>query len=129
AGVGGNLAVKYIIGCQVDVGGVDLGFGGAIEFTGGMLSGLGLDGSLSLGLAPGQVAIVDITDKDLSDSGVAAVQLSQISFNLNKCGGYASARSAVKVIGAKGYSTDDGALSGEGTLIQSTLYGKPFSIG
>ena len=129
AGVGGNLAVKYIVGCQVDVGGIDLSVGGALGINGeGLLSG-GLDGGLSLGLAPGQVAIVDITDKDFSDAGVAAVQLSQISFNLNKCGGFASARSAVKVIGAKGYSTDDGALSGEGTLIQSTLYGKPFSIG
>ncbi|UPG69541.1 MspA family porin [Gordonia hongkongensis] len=126
-GVGGNLAVKYIVGCQVDVGGVDLSVGGALEM--GASTTVGLSGGLTLGLAPGQVAIVSVTDKDLSDSGVASVQLSQISFNLNNCGGFASARSAVKVIGAKGYSTDDGKLSGEGTLIQSTLYGKPFSIG
>ena len=125
-GVGGNLAVKYIVGCQVDVGGVDLSVGGALEM--GASTTVGLSGGLTLGLAPGQVAIVSVTDKDLSDSGVASVQLSQISFNLNNCGGFASARSAVKVIGAKGYSTDDGKLSGEGTLIQSTLYGKPFSI-
>ncbi|OCW86600.1 hypothetical protein GR168_06630 [Gordonia sp. JH63] len=129
AGVGGKLAVKYIVGCQVDVGGIDLELGGGIDFVGGVLDGIAIDGAVSLGLKPGQVTVVDITDKDLSDSGVAAVQLSQLSFNLNKCGGFASARSAVKVIGAKGYSTDDGKLSGEGTLIQSTLYGKPFSIG
>ncbi len=124
AGVGGKLAVKYIVGCQVDVSGVTLGLDGAIS-----LSAATLSGELGLPLAPGQVGIVDITDKDLSDSGVAAVQLSQLSFTLPECGGFASARSAVKVIGAKGYSTDDGKLTGEGTLIQSTLYGKPFSIG
>ena len=124
AGVGGNLAVKYIIGCQVDVSGITLDLSGAISLTATTLSG-----SLGLPLKPGQVAVVDITDKDYSDSGVAAVQLSQLSFNLNQCGGYASARSAVKTIGAKGYSTDDGKVSGEGTLIQSTLYGQPFTIG
>ncbi|KSU58466.1 MULTISPECIES: MspA family porin [unclassified Gordonia (in: high G+C Gram-positive bacteria)] len=124
AGVGGNLAVKYIIGCQVDVSGITLDLSGAISLTATTLSG-----SLGLPLKPGQVAVVDITDKDFSDEGVAAVQLSQLSFNLNQCGGYASARSAVKTIGAKGYSTDDGKVSGEGTLIQSTLYGKPFTIG
>lgn len=126
-GVGGKLAVKYLVGCQVDVGGIDLSAGGALGFAGTVPS-LGLDGGISLGLAPGQVALVDITDKDFSDSGVAAIQLSQISFNLNNCGGFASARSVAKVIGAKGYNTDDGALSGEGTLLQSTLYGQPFSI-
>ncbi|MBA5845992.1 MspA family porin [Gordonia amicalis] len=122
-GVGGKLAVKYIIGCQVDVSGVTLGLDGAIS-----LSAATLSGSFGLPLAPGQVAVVDITDKDLSDKGIAAVQLSQLSFTLPGCGGFASARSAVKVIGAKGYDTADGKLSGEGTLIQSTLYGKPFSI-
>ncbi|MBD0862251.1 MspA family porin [Gordonia sp. zg691] len=123
AGVGGKLAVKYIIGCQVDVSGITLDLSGAIS-----LSATTLNGSLGLPLKPGQVAVVDITDKDFSDSGVSAIQLSQLTFNLNQCGGYASARSAAKVIGAKGYSTDDGKLSGEGTLIQSTLYGKPFTI-
>lgn len=125
-GVGGKLAVKYLVGCQVDVGGIDLSAGGSIGLSDAL--SLGLEGGISLGLAPGQVALVDITDKDFSDSGVAAIQLSQISFNLNNCGGFASARSVAKVIGAKGYNTDDGTLSGEGTLLQSTLYGKPFSI-
>ncbi len=126
-GVDGKLAVKYLIGCQVDVGGIDLALGGSLGLDADSLTG-GLSGGISLGLAPGQVALVDITDKDFSDSGVAAIQLSQTSFYLNNCGGFASARSVAKVIGAKGYSTDDGSLSGEGTLVQSTLYGKPFTI-
>ncbi|MCT1355911.1 MspA family porin [Gordonia sp. p3-SID1431] len=124
-GVGGNLAVTYLVGCQVNLDGLELGLGGSIDFF--AQSG-GLSGSLNLPLSPGQVAEVSITDKDLSDAGVASIQLSQLSFTLNKCGGFASVRSVAKVTAAKGYSTDDGKLSGEGTLIQSTLYGKPFSI-
>ncbi|OLT49550.1 hypothetical protein BJF87_00085 [Gordonia sp. CNJ-863] len=124
-GVGGNLAVTYLVGCQVNLDGLELGLGGSIDFI--AQSG-GLSGSLNLPLSPGQVAEVSITDKDLSDSGVASIQLSQLSFTLNKCGGYASVRSVTKVIAAKGYSTDEGTVSGEGTLLQSTLYGQPFSI-
>lgn len=123
AGVNGNVAVKYIVGCQVDVSGLELGLGGALSITAANISG-----SLTLPLAPGQVAVVDITDKDFSAGKSMAIQLSQLSFNLNGCAGFASARSAVKVIAAKGYNTDDGTVNGEGTLIQSTLYGKPFSI-
>lgn len=123
AGVNGNIAVKYIVGCQVDVSGLELGLSGALS-----IESAGLSGSLSLPLAPGQVAVVDITDKDFKSGKSMAIQLSQLSFNLNGCAGYASARSAVKVIAAKGYNTDDGTVNGEGTLIQSTLYGKPFSI-
>lgn len=121
--VNGNIAVKYIVGCQVDVSGLELGLGGAISMTAASLSG-----SLTLPLSPGQVAVVDITDKDFKAGKPMSIQLSQLSFNLNGCAGFASARSAVKVIAAKGYNTDDGTVNGEGTLIQSTLYGKPFSI-
>ncbi len=124
AGVNGNIAVKYIIGCQVDVSGLELGLSGALDYTGAGTLG----GSLSLPLSPGQVAVVDVTDKDFKAGKPMSIQLSQLSFNLNGCAGYASARSAVKVIAAKGYNTDDGTVNGEGTLIQSTLYGKPFSI-
>jgi hypothetical protein len=123
-GVNGNLAVKYIIGCQVNVEGIQLGLGGALTFG---LENI-VSGSLTIPLSPGQVAVVDITDKDFDAGKPMSIQLSQLSFNLNGCGGYASARSAVKVIAAKGYNTDDGTVNGEGTLIQSTLYGKPFSI-
>ncbi|WP_168701254.1 MspA family porin [Gordonia paraffinivorans] len=122
-GIGGKLGLYYIIGCQVDISGVSLSLDGAIS-----LSEAGIGAGFSLPIGPGDVKVVEITTKDLSDKGVAAVQISQLSFGLEGCGGAASARSAVKVIGAKGYNTDDGSLSGEGTLIQSTLYGQPFSI-
>ncbi|MGW6032884.1 MspA family porin [Gordonia terrae] len=123
ADVGGKLAVYYAVGCQVNIDGLSLSLDGAIS-----LSEAGVTAGLSLPIGPGDVKVISVTSKDLSDSGVAAVQLSQFSINLEGCGGYASARSIVKVIGAKGYSTDDGKLSGEGTLIQSTLYGQPFGI-
>jgi len=125
AGVAGNIAVKYIVGCQVDVSGLSLGLSGALDIV---AQTAGLSGSFTLPLSPGQVAIVDITDKDFDAGKAMSIQLTQLSFKLNGCGGYASARSAVKVIAAKGYNTDDGTVNGEGTLIQSTLYGKPFSI-
>ncbi|WGJ86833.1 MULTISPECIES: MspA family porin [Gordonia] len=122
-GVEGNLAVKLLVGCQVDIGDVELG--AAIAFD---LESVSVDGAFSIGLKPGQVAVVNVTDKDFSDAGKAAVQLSRFEVSVQKCGGFASARTAVKVIGAKGFSTDDGTVSGEGTLIQSTLYGQPFSL-
>ncbi|MDH3014572.1 MspA family porin [Gordonia alkanivorans] len=122
-GVSGNLAVKLLVGCQVDITGLSGGIGAGIDLTGAELSG-----ALSIPLSPGQVALVDITDKDLADNGQAAIQLSQFEVSVQQCGGFASARTITKVIGAKGYSTDDGKVSGEGSLIQSTLYGQPFSL-
>ncbi|WP_288815892.1 MspA family porin [uncultured Gordonia sp.] len=123
AGVGGNLSVKLLVGCQVDITGFEGGLGVGFDLTSATASG-----SLSIPLSPGQVVVADVTDKDLSDSGRAAIQISQFEVNVQQCGGYASARTITKVIGAKGYSTDDGTVSGEGTLIQSTLYGQPFSL-
>ncbi|GAB83381.1 MspA family porin [Gordonia rubripertincta] len=123
-GVSGNLAVKLLVGCQVDITGLSGGLGGALDIAGGFEA----SGALSIPLSPGQVAVVDITDKDLADNGQAAIQLSQFEVSVQQCGGFASARTITKVIGAKGYSTDDGKVSGEGSLIQSTLYGQPFSL-
>ncbi|WP_279107021.1 MspA family porin [Gordonia paraffinivorans] len=122
-GVSGNLAVKLLVGCQVDITGLSGGLG-----IGASLTEASIDGALSIPLSPGQVALVDITDKDLADNGQAAIQLSQFEVSVQQCGGFASARTIAKVIGAKGYNTDDGTVNGEGTLIQSTLYGQPFSL-
>ncbi len=125
-GVSGNLAVKLLVGCQVDITGLSGGFGAGIDILGGLANATG---AVSIPLSPpGQVALVDITDKDLADNGQAAIQLSQFEVSVQQCGGFASARTITKVIGAKGYSTDDGKVSGEGSLIQSTLYGQPFSL-
>ncbi|VFA90095.1 MspA [Gordonia paraffinivorans] len=124
-GVSGNLAVKLLVGCQVDITGLEGGLSAGVDILAQTFSSAG---SITIPLNPGQVALVDVTDKDLSDSGQAAIQLSQFEVSVQKCGGFASARTIAKVIGAKGYNTDDGTVNGEGTLIQSTLYGQPFSL-
>ncbi|PWD44795.1 hypothetical protein ACN93_01800 [Gordonia paraffinivorans] len=123
-GVSGNLAVKLLVGCQVDVTGLEGGLSGALDVFGATSA----SGSISIPLTPGQVALVDVTNKDLAENGQAAIQLSQFEVSVQRCGGFASARTIAKVIGAKGYNTDDGSVNGEGTLIQSTLYGQPFSL-
>ncbi|MDL9945814.1 MspA family porin [Gordonia sp. ABSL11-1] len=124
AGVNGNIAVKVLIGCQVDITGLEGGLGLGVDIA----PSASLSGSLTIPLTPGQVAKVDVTDKDISDGGVAAIQLDQFGINVEKCGGYASARTIVQTVGAKGYNTDEGSVNGEGTYLQSTLYGKPFSL-
>lgn len=125
-GVGGNLAVGYIIGCQVDISGITLGFGGGLNISAPVVS---FNGGLSLPIKPGQVAILSsIANKDLSKKGIASVQLSNVEVDLPACGGYAAARSWATVTGAKDYDPKDGTLNGSGTYMQSTLYGQPFSI-
>ena len=122
-GVAGNVALKYIVGCQVNVEGLSLGLNGSLS-----LSAAGVSGSLSLPLTPGQVAVVSVTDKDIDAGGSGAIQVSDYTILLPNCAGYASARSAVKVVAATGYSPKDGTLSGTGSYVQSTLYGQPFSL-
>ena len=74
------------------------------------------------------MAVADVTDKDFKAVKPAAIQTERFGIDVQRCGGYASARTVSKVIAAKGYNTDDGTVNGEGNLIQSTLYGKPFSL-
>ncbi|MFW0786855.1 MspA family porin [Gordonia sp. CPCC 206044] len=121
-GVSGNIAVKVLIGCQVDITGLEGGISGTISAS------PSLSGSLSVPLKPGEVVVADVTDKDIKEGGAASVQLDRFAVDVQQCGGYASARTIVTTVGAKGYSTDDGTVSGEGSYIQSTLYGKPFSL-
>lgn len=119
----GNVALVYLVGCQVNVDGLSLGLGGSLDLT-----SAGVSGSLSLPLTPGQVAEVSVTDKDISAGGVSSIQVQDFTIILPSCGGYASARSAVRVVAADGYSTDDGTVSGSGNYVQSVLYGQPFSL-
>lgn len=126
SGVGGTLHLGYIIGCQVDISGISLGLSTGFDLTTAALSGAF---SLSLPIKPGQVAFVsDVYDTDLSDKGVAALQVSNYQVELPRCGGYAAARSVVQVLAAKGYDAKDGTLNADGTVMQSTLYGQPFNV-
>ncbi len=128
AGVGGNLKVQILAGCQIDVS--DIGASGSGGITLSATPSISISGGLMFPIKPGEAALYDVTDKDLSDSGLAQIQLQDFEITFPNCGGYASARSVTKVIAAKGYevSDDDDVATGEGTLMQSTLYGQPFFV-
>ncbi len=122
---GGNVEVGYLVGCQVNIGSLDAGVSGSINPV-----GPGISGSISLPLAPGEIKKVSIDDNDFTkDKHVMSIQLSGTEIDVQGCGGYASARSYVKVLAAEGYNTDAGTVNGASGIIQATLYGKPFSLG
>lgn len=121
---GGNVEVGYLVGCQVNVGSLDAGVSGSF---GGPPS---VSGSISFPLAPGEIKKVAIDDNDFTkDKHVMSIQLSGTEIDVQGCGGYASARSYVRVLAAEGYNTDAGTVNGASGAIQATLYGKPFSLG
>ncbi|GAB93491.1 MspA family porin [Gordonia rhizosphera] len=136
AGLGGKLKVYVVAGCQLNVNDLTIGGSGGISIGGSPLDPsswiptVGLDGGVSIPIAPGQAAIVKVTDKDLKEGGTVAIQLSNYEITFPNCGGYASARTYVKTIAATGYEIDDehDVVTGTGSLIQSTLYGQPFFV-
>ncbi|MGC4935601.1 MspA family porin [Gordonia sp. DT30] len=127
-GVNGKLSVKILAGCQIDVSGFSATTGGSLTVAPPSLT---LSGGISLPIKPGEATIQDVsvTKKFKSGKG-AAVQLSNFEIEFPNCGGYASARTIVVATGAKGYdiNADDDTVTGEGTLLKSTLYGQPFFV-
>ncbi|GAC48923.1 MspA family porin [Gordonia aichiensis] len=124
SGLSGNISLNYIVGCQVNIDGLSLGLTGGFDIS----PSISASGSISLPLSPGQVAVVSAFDKDIKAGGSSTLQATGIQVALPNCGGYASARSAVKVVAGNGYNTDKGTVNGSGTYLQSTLYGQPFSL-
>lgn len=120
----GKLEVGYLVGCQIDITGFEGSFSGALDLVAGAADG---SASVSIPLKPGQVAYVKVTDKDIKD-GIASIQTTDFEISVEQCGGYASSRSVAKVLAAEGFNTNDGTVNGEGGLVQSTLFGKPFSL-
>ncbi|MFT4128195.1 MAG: MspA family porin [Gordonia sp. (in: high G+C Gram-positive bacteria)] len=127
SGLGGKFYLGYLIGCQVDISGLTLDLGAGLDFAAASGS---LSAGLSIPLTPGSVASVIVTYKSLNDAGNAAIQLSRYQIDVQGCGGYAQARSVALVRAAAGYTVDEDndTLTGTGSLIQSSLYGKPFSL-
>ncbi|WGJ86834.1 MULTISPECIES: MspA family porin [Gordonia] len=129
---GGSIAAGYLVGCQVNFGGVDPEAGAGVEVTeDGPSPSAELGTTFSLG--PGEANYVPIIsetsgddtsykDYEVSDYSFkgqkGGVAYSQEKFGLDGCAGYASAKAKIKVT----VSTD--AVKGV-----ITLYGKPFSIG
>lgn len=118
----GAMTVGYLVGCQVDITGLQGGISGSIGLTSS------LSGSLSVPLMPGQVAFVRADSLNLN-KGHGTVMVDSFQIDVQQCGGYASARSVVQVMAGSGLSTKDDQLSGDSGFVQSTLYGAPFSLG
>ncbi len=119
----GVMTVGFLIGCQVDITGLEGGLSGGLN-----LDGVSLSGALSVPLAPGQVARVVSDDIEIT-KGKATVLIDHFQIDVQQCGGYASARSMVQVMAADGLTAEDGAITGDSGFLQTTLYGKPFSLG
>ncbi|QNG17818.1 mspA family protein [Rhodococcus triatomae] len=107
-----TLKTGYIVGCQVDITGLEAGLSGGLS-----LSGADLSGSLSLPIKPGEVKFASIKSKKLKEPGVAAIQYKDAEIQVQGCGGYAQAR-AYTVVEVPGNH-----------YVKGTLYGQPFSIG
>ncbi|HCS57883.1 MAG TPA: hypothetical protein DIW80_12310 [Gordonia polyisoprenivorans] len=126
-GVTGRVYVGFLLGCQINISGLSGGLSGSIDLTTGLPTA---SGSLSIPLTPGTVKAVAVDYKTIGDSGVAAFQLDHYGIDVQQCGGFAQARSFVYVMSGKGFKvdTDNDVIDSEGGYIQSTLWGKPFSL-
>ncbi|MFI2220400.1 MspA family porin [Rhodococcus sp. NPDC019639] len=107
-----RVSTGYIVGCQVDITGLSAN----PTFSLG-LDSLTTSTSLSVTLKSGEVKYVPVAAKDIKKDGVYALQYQDAELQVQKCGGFAQARSysVVEIVG-NDYS-------------KSVLYGAPFSIG
>lgn len=106
----GKLTTGYIVGCQIDITGLEGGLTGSLSTT-----SAGLSGALSVPLKPGEAKFVSLGSKSF-EGGVASIQYKQQGIDVQACGGYAQARAYTVVQTSGDY------------VIKSTLYGAPFSI-
>ena len=107
-----RVSTGYIVGCQVDITGLS-----ASPSFSADLSSLTPSLGLSVPLNSGEVKYVPIAAKDIKKDGVYALQYQDAELQVQKCGGFAQARSysVVEIVG-NDYS-------------KTVLYGAPFSIG
>lgn len=107
----GTLKTGYIVGCQINIDGLEGALTGSADISGTV----GLSGTLTVPLTPGEVKIVPIGSKSF-EGGVASIQYKRQGIDVQQCGGYAQAR-AYSIVQTSG-----------NYVIKSTLYGAPFSI-
>ncbi|OZC55362.1 MULTISPECIES: MspA family porin [Nocardiaceae] len=134
-GATGTLKTGYLVGCQLDMEDLNLGFDLGAGIEGGntniitlfpipfLIGGEGettnkIEGGFSFDvpLKDREVAAVEIASKDVK-GGTTAVQYQDVAISVQNCGGYAQARS---------YTTLE--LTGD-YRYKGTLYGQPFSLG
>ncbi|AZG45048.1 MspA family porin [Gordonia insulae] len=110
-GAAATLSTGYIVGCQVDIKGLS----GDLSAT--LSASPSATASLSVPLAAGQVAFVQVSRKNIEKPGTYTIGYDRAQLTVQNCGGYAQARA---------FST----VETTGKLHQKVnLYGKPFSIG
>jgi hypothetical protein len=107
-----RVSTGYIVGCQVDITGLSANPSFSLGFD-SLSPSLGL----TVPLNSGEVKYVPVAAKDIKKDGVYALQYQDAELQVQKCGGFAQARSysVVEIVG-NDYS-------------KTVLYGAPFSIG
>lgn len=128
---GGTIYGGYVVGCQLNISGMDSGNSGGVEPT--TFSGTLANSGTTLHLGPGQagwVPIIQTTSGEYTNyrdynvnqftfrGNRGGVAFSQEAFRVNGCGGYASARARFTV-----------EVETETVRAQAVVWGKPFSIG
>ncbi|MFT4201378.1 MspA family porin [Gordonia sp. (in: high G+C Gram-positive bacteria)] len=115
-GAAATLSIGYVVGCQVDIGSLDLGLSAAITDIRSLGFG-GAGGTISLPLAPGQIVYAQIDKKKLEKPGTYHFDWLRSQMEIQGCGGYAQARSHITV-----------EKTGEDHE-KVSLWGKPFTMG
>ncbi|WP_439031199.1 MspA family porin [Gordonia terrae] len=111
-GAAATLSTGYIVGCQVNIKGLQGGLSGTITPTAPTVSG-----SLTVPLAAGDVTFVVLTSKNIEKPGTYHLGYDDAQIDVQNCGGYAQARAFTTI-----------ETTGE-VHQKVNLYGKPFSIG
>ncbi|MFW0796226.1 MspA family porin [Gordonia sp. CPCC 205515] len=110
-GAAATLSTGYIVGCQVNLKGLEGGLSGTISASPSATA------NLTVPVAAGQVVFVQVSRKDIEKPGTYTIGYDRAQLTIQNCGGYAQARA---------FST----VETTGKLHQKVnLYGKPFSIG
>ena len=111
-GAAATLSTGYIIGCQVNIKGLQGGLSGSLTPTAPSLSG-----TLTVPLAAGDVTFVVLNTKSIEKAGTYHLGYDDAQIDVQNCGGYAQARAFTTI-----------ETTGE-VHQKVNLYGKPFSIG
>lgn len=112
AGAAATLSTGYVVGCQINVEGLQAGLSGALSTAAPSATG-----TFTIPIKAGEVTFVPVGRRDITKAGTYHVTYDRVQLTVNNCAGYAQARA---------YST----VETNGKVHQKlNLYGRPFSIG
>ncbi|MEV6277840.1 MspA family porin [Nocardia sp. NPDC051832] len=136
ASAGGRIYPGYLVGCQVNIGGVGVDGGAGLDIEsdgeGGAKGTPSASGGAALSLGPGQSATFYVLDREVADDfgneshsrnnrfkgTTGSVSWADSTIGLTGCGGYAQARAFVKV-----------KVETDNVMSYVTIWGTPFSLG